>query len=444
MGLKMNTGAVKSQLSDMNRNLDTMVTHANVLQSRISMFTETQALLAAATYDSIREYYASVHMPLLQGLICYAEELKEANENYSSQIDSWLDADYVDEDGLQEDLETIIHCRDRLNNIEEWGPATYALDHTLEQMQWKIEEKLERIEAFLSATAGIYTRVDKSALIQGISCMQGIGYNANTGIYDLLKVDLSWSTGVQERWKQRESKDWDTNVLIGQIKKEHPKITYREVEIILQTMTSNPQKTGQSAEDYLRDIESFIQEIPGITVQGTGILNDVLIDIYTKHGKWIEENAANILQNSSGTMDDMLRYADDIAESTGFIRKGQTLTSAGKVLPFIGAGLDFGGQLLSGEDVGDAAIKTGAHVALGLGSTAIVGLVIGTTPVGWAAVGAAALGYAAGKVFDWAYDTFEEDFVEGVKHIADDVGEAIDKVGDAVSGFFSGISKVFA
>lgn len=110
------------------------------------MFTETQALLAAATYDSIREYYASVHLPLRRGLICYAEELKEANENYSSQIDSWLDADYGDEDGVQEDLETIIRCRNRLNNIEEWGPATYALDHTLEQMQWKIEEKLERIE----------------------------------------------------------------------------------------------------------------------------------------------------------------------------------------------------------------------------------------------------------------------------------------------------------
>ena len=93
MGLKMNTGAVKSQLSDMNRNLDTMGTRANLLQSRISVFTETQALLVAATYDSIREYCASVHLPLLRGLICYA-----ANENYSRQIDSWLDADYVDAD----------------------------------------------------------------------------------------------------------------------------------------------------------------------------------------------------------------------------------------------------------------------------------------------------------------------------------------------------------
>ena len=36
MGLKMNTGVVKSQLSDMNRNLDTMVSRANLLQSRVS------------------------------------------------------------------------------------------------------------------------------------------------------------------------------------------------------------------------------------------------------------------------------------------------------------------------------------------------------------------------------------------------------------------------
>ena len=138
-------------------------------------------------------------------LICYAEELKEAYENYSRQIDSWLDADYVDEDGLQEDLETIIRCRDRLNNIEEWGPATYALDYTLEQMQWKIEEKLERIEMFLSATAGIYAGVDKGALGQGINCMKDVEYDAS-GVFHISSLNLDWSKQLNAGWYKREQR----------------------------------------------------------------------------------------------------------------------------------------------------------------------------------------------------------------------------------------------
>ena len=255
MGLKMNTVAVKIQLSDMNRNLDTMVTRANLLQSRICMFTETQALLVAATYDSIREYYASVHLPLLRGLICYAEELKEVNENYNRQIDSWLDADYVDEDGLQEDLETIIRCRDRLNNIEEWGPATYALDHTLEQMQWKIEEKLERIEMFLSATAGIYAGVDNQVLNQGISCIQNVGFDTRTGTFALLKLDLGWSYGIKERWMRREKflaekSKWE----LGEIARLLPKLTKEELNKILEILEQSPNtEIPQSILDYLND-----------------------------------------------------------------------------------------------------------------------------------------------------------------------------------------------
>ena len=53
MGLKMNAGAVKSQLSEMNGNLDTVVTRANLLENRIRSFTERQALLVAAAYDSM-------------------------------------------------------------------------------------------------------------------------------------------------------------------------------------------------------------------------------------------------------------------------------------------------------------------------------------------------------------------------------------------------------
>ena len=310
MGLKMNTGAVKIQLSDMNRNLDTMVTRANLLQSRIRMFTETQALLVAATYDSIREYYASVHLPLLRGLICYAEELKEVNENYNRQIDSWLDADYVDEDGLQEDLETIIRCRDRLNNIEEWGPATYALDHALEQMQWKIEEKLEQIEMFLSATAGIYAGVDNQVLNQGISCIKSVGYNSSLGMFKLSGIDMSWSKKINDGWNIYKNEDkYELEVKEG------------ENDEILKWLKENGIQEGLNATGATLD-----------NLDGYKMLKDgIYFTFHKKNGKYFIELSGNSITGTNKmTWANIQKYLNDNIKDINWTKYDvKTLTKEG-------------------------------------------------------------------------------------------------------------------
>lgn len=428
MGLKMNTGAVKSQLSDMNRNLDTMVTRANLLQSRISMFTETQALLVAATYDSIREYYASVHLPLLRGLICYAEELKEANENYSRQIDSWLDADYVDEDGLQEDLETIIRCRNRLNNIEEWGPATYALDHTLEQMQWKIEEKLERIEAFLSATTGIYAEGDNQVLKRGITCMQGVKYNALTGKINISVLDFSWTKKIEEQWEQRENLNTiATKGILKEIEESLPDLSDEDINKILKLAEKSPNI-----------------ELPnGLKVYFLNMLSDIVPDIVEATGGGIMNLGDLLLTTAtagpSGANSFLLLNSSTALKGAKMKASGGTVSSIGKVGGWILAGIGFGigirDDLDTGSTVGEAIshnlVSTGIGVGAGTLTTGIISVVASSTPVGWAIVGSALVGTAAVQGFEWAYDN---NFL-GLKDGLDWVGKQIDLGVDAAKEF---------
>lgn len=109
---------------------------------------------------------------------------------------------------------------------------------------------------------------------------------------------------------------------------------------------------------------------------------------------------------------------------------------------------DFAGQLLGGEDVGDAAIKTGGHIGVTLLATALLG------PGGWA-FGATVVGSIA---FDYLYDKYGDKVVEfagdvwdGTKKVVGDtmksVGDTAEKIwdsaGDAVNGFFSGLGSVF-
>ena len=120
-----------------------------------------------------------------------------------------------------------------------------------------------------------------------------------------------------------------------------------------------------------------------------------------------------------------------------------------KALPYgLGSAIDFGTQLYSGEDVGDAAIKTGGHIGVTLLATALLG------PGGWA-FAATVVGSMA---FDYLYDKYGDKVVEfagdvwdGTKKVVGDtlksVGDTAEKIwdsaGDAVNGFFSGLGSVF-
>ncbi|OFJ64599.1 hypothetical protein [Streptococcus sp. HMSC077F03] len=118
-----------------------------------------------------------------------------------------------------------------------------------------------------------------------------------------------------------------------------------------------------------------------------------------------------------------------------------------KALPFgLGAGLDFAGQLLGGEDVGDAAVKTGGHL--------LIQLALGTVggPIGFLA------GVGLSMGFDYLYDKYGDKVVEfagdvwdstkkvvgdTMKSVGDTAEKIWDSAGDAVNGFFSGLGSVF-
>ena len=118
-----------------------------------------------------------------------------------------------------------------------------------------------------------------------------------------------------------------------------------------------------------------------------------------------------------------------------------------KALPFgLGAAIDFAGQLLSGEELGDAAVKTGGHL--------LIQLALGTVggPIGFLA------GVGLSMGFDYLYDKYGDKVVEfagdvwdstkkvvgdTMKSVGDTAEKIWDSAGDAVNGFFSGLGSVF-
>lgn len=122
--------------------------------------------------------------------------------------------------------------------------------------------------------------------------------------------------------------------------------------------------------------------------------------------------------------------------------------------PVLGAAIDFGMQIGKGEKTIDAGIKTGAHVAIGIGS-AKAGATLGTAiggPVGTVVGGVVGFvgGVAGSMLFDWVYDNKENitNFVGDTLHTAGklfdkEISRKIDGIGEALSGAAHGLGSIF-
>ncbi|WP_449354437.1 hypothetical protein ACUL41_15245 [Virgibacillus natechei] len=160
------------------------------------------------------------------------------------------------------------------------------------------------------------------------------------------------------------------------------------------------------------------------------------------------------------TKNSFVMYSKNASDKSSQIIKGaNAFSKVGKFgVPIIGGAIDFFSMTAQGEDVGDAAIKSGAHVGIGIGGAA-AGAAVGATlgsiiPIGGTIVGGA-IGFASGVVitavgntlFDTIYDNREQIYdtiTDAGEDIADTVEQGVKSVGNAVSGFVNGLGTVFS
>ena len=185
MGLFMDTGSVRSQLTQMNNHLDKVISQAELLQGSVSAFTETTKQLVGVSYDSMRNYYSSTHLPAIRGLICHVEELKAANDKYSTLIDTYLSGiGYVYEDGLGNSLDRIARAREQDAAVTELTVFMRSYDSLLWAMQRSIEYKLNKIAQFKAAASGIYSGVESNmGLLQ--TGIDGVGFDSKTKTFSM-------------------------------------------------------------------------------------------------------------------------------------------------------------------------------------------------------------------------------------------------------------------
>ena len=207
MGLMMEPGAVVLQLDQMNRRLTEIVCDAEQALNKVETLEETDDCLAGKSYDRLRTYFYTLHIPILQGTILYGEALMQENSRYGGCINSYLAGiGYIDEDELRrskEELERQINHVYGLIARNKGGFSDYlsCLNRTLEL----IEKKLKQIEDFQGASAGLYQGLDsyQSFLHRGVISIRDERFDIDSGSYDLSAIQKEWLNDMDKLWEER-------------------------------------------------------------------------------------------------------------------------------------------------------------------------------------------------------------------------------------------------
>lgn len=207
MGLEMSPGSVISQLNAMNESLGQIIGNGEGALSAVYGLGNTTSELKGESYDKIRDYYNTLHTAAIRGIILFAEAYIEENNAYKSCISGHLSGiGYVNEDALKEDKERI---EAQIRNLSELKSVSVgfrsSLIANLENTLNLIRKKLEKIEAFVSSTQGLYQNVDSYR----VNIKKAIGYlnqSSLNGIeiqYYCDDITRVWMSEITKSWIEK-------------------------------------------------------------------------------------------------------------------------------------------------------------------------------------------------------------------------------------------------
>lgn len=195
MGAEINPFGVRIQLKSENRSLERMITNANEMKGSITEFIDNSELTGEA-YSSAKNYYSSMHIPLINAIMWYADDKQQENANYLSLVDSYFPSSaHVSEDQLLDQKSNI----QRMQAQTAHNPFMFAYNHVLQLMEQAVNDKLNKIYDYLNQTKDLYTNIAfLDEIEQGIRCLKMVEPDTETGGFTIPPLDTSWITRIQE------------------------------------------------------------------------------------------------------------------------------------------------------------------------------------------------------------------------------------------------------
>ncbi|WP_314066076.1 T7SS effector LXG polymorphic toxin [uncultured Vagococcus sp.] len=196
------------------------------LQRAINDFVVGSPQLQGAAYDSAKQFFSTVLIPLSKGGILLSEAVMEACQKFPEEYMAAVDSGDLRESDLREKIEQLNRqmselsdLNDRLQSmlfrqqqdgaldgsIASRMSGAHSLMATYGRAKQKLQEKLDKLLEFNGRSPDIFAEIE--GLKQVVKTGTGVAsssWNSSVGTFSIPKLDkMSWAKDVNTLWQER-------------------------------------------------------------------------------------------------------------------------------------------------------------------------------------------------------------------------------------------------
>lgn len=479
MGLKLKPGEVRNQTSSMIQSLQNDNESLKGILPSIDSFVSESSLKGQA-WTGVKNQLNG-HKTVIQGLICANEQVIADCHTLAGAVGGEdLDEDELEERIASRKRENITFAKIRQNNQNSMNrlPASMPLrsynsmsSYYINEMAnmtnlintnnayiAELEQKLKTLRQIESSTSGLFQSGTSNTVGTGITALNG----SWTGSGFSIPASTPWMKDIN-----KERKDFKAEKKLLKKGMTQEQIDYMKGFGYTPAQINTYWDSIKNNKEELKKFKAQLDRLPELAAKtGENFAEEMGLNLFSEGlEEFFEKNTGRIATKlwNAGSKH-VVGSVVGSTESSIYYAGSKVTGALGKYSPVIGAAVDLGSQLKSGENLDDAVWKTGAHTIIGMTVSASgvgasvgakAGAIVGTAfggPIG--TVVGAAVGTLAGvaittvgsMAFDFAYDNKEKiakAVGKGAKKAAKKVKQAAENVGDAVSGFFNGLGTAF-
>ncbi|MBC6309927.1 hypothetical protein HCJ66_10275 [Listeria sp. FSL L7-1582] len=206
MSVNMFLGSADEQATAIGNVCQAQISEMEKVKEAITQFTAETALKGQA-YDSAKQYFEATYVPLANGFILIAEALQKAAKQLAEEYRAEVDGNSLQEDALRNQIRQLGDLIEESNMC--FAPSATALVGTgisanpflpfYEDQKREIQEKLDKLMAYDGKSATLITEVASlmTSVETGLREVgSGKGFNASTGSFSILNLNMNWADAV--------------------------------------------------------------------------------------------------------------------------------------------------------------------------------------------------------------------------------------------------------